>query len=160
MDGAMIIDTAVETELDALQYAMKVIAKGLKKLPRQDREDFGELWDFLWSEDASEEDIEAAKNAIVEILTRKTSRIQAIPLLSNGSQSLAKYRRIVGAKIRELRKAANLTQEQLAEKAGILQGYISRLEKDEHSPSHKTLAKIADALGVAVTELDPTCDGE
>ncbi|OHB75234.1 MAG: hypothetical protein A2W31_11590 [Planctomycetes bacterium RBG_16_64_10] len=61
----------------------------------------------------------------------------------------------VSAKIRDCRKAAGLTQQQLEEKTGLPQSHISRLENGEHSPSHATLEKIAKALNMPVTMFDP-----
>ena len=52
--------------------------------------------------------------------------------------------------IKMLREDKKLTQERLAEDAGLTRGYISRLEKGAYaddSPSIKTLRKIADGLG-------------
>lgn len=40
-----------------------------------------------------------------------------------------------------------LTQKELADKAGMKQSNISRLERGEHNPSLKFLKKIADVLG-------------
>jgi len=61
----------------------------------------------------------------------------------------------VGKKIRERREAAGLTQEQLAEKSGLPQSHISRLENARHSPSRSTLDKIASALQISLADLDP-----
>ena len=51
---------------------------------------------------------------------------------------------------------AELTQVELAEKSGIPQSHISRLESNKHSPSRATLKRIAKALKVDLSELDPT----
>jgi len=56
--------------------------------------------------------------------------------------------------IRKLREAQGLTQEGLARKAKVTQGYVSHLEKGlKKNPSLPTLKKLARALGVPVTEL-------
>ena len=47
----------------------------------------------------------------------------------------------------ELREKRLLTQVQLAEKAGVPQAQISRIERGVVSPTSATLAKIAEALG-------------
>jgi transcriptional regulator with XRE-family HTH domain len=55
----------------------------------------------------------------------------------------------LGDKIRELRKAKNLTLEQLAEQTDSSKGYIWELEnRDTRKPSAEKLMKIADKLGV------------
>lgn len=60
---------------------------------------------------------------------------------------------LLGQKIREIRKARNLTQEQLAEKIDIGTPNISYFETGKFSPSIETLEKIAKALNVEVYEL-------
>ncbi|MBQ8877696.1 MAG: helix-turn-helix transcriptional regulator [Lachnospiraceae bacterium] len=46
------------------------------------------------------------------------------------------------------RKEHNLTQKQLAEKTGITQADISRLENGESNPSLSTLKRLAEGLGM------------
>jgi transcriptional regulator with XRE-family HTH domain len=55
--------------------------------------------------------------------------------------------------LKRLRKAAGITQEQLAHKAGLSLGYTQRLEAGRHDPPVSTLRAIAKALGVPVAEL-------
>ncbi len=55
--------------------------------------------------------------------------------------------------IKLARVRAGLTQEQLAERAGITENTISGIELGRHKPRGRTLFKLADALGVDVTEL-------
>ena len=59
----------------------------------------------------------------------------------------------VGHRIRELREARSLTQEQVAEKAGINGKYFGGLERGEANLTLSTIDKIATALDVPVTEL-------
>mgnify|MGYP002799392730 CR=1 FL=1 len=61
----------------------------------------------------------------------------------------------VGGRIREKREAAGLTQEQLAERAGISGNAISRCETAENEMRISTLFKIADGLGISPDELMP-----
>ena len=53
----------------------------------------------------------------------------------------------IGEKIKRLRKANNLTQEELANRAYLTKGFISQLERDLTSPSIVTLKSILDVLG-------------
>lgn len=62
----------------------------------------------------------------------------------------------VGSKIKEIRTSRKLNQTDLAKATGLPQPHISRLENGEHSPSFKTLTKIAGALDVEVGDLDPS----
>jgi DNA-binding XRE family transcriptional regulator len=56
--------------------------------------------------------------------------------------------------IRKLREAQDMTQEQLAKKAGLSQAYLSQLEGGyKKNPSLPALRKLARALGVPVTKL-------
>lgn len=59
-------------------------------------------------------------------------------------------RKKVGDKIKELRLAQNLTQEQLAEKAGILRTTLSRIELGKYSVGVDILSKIANALNCTI----------
>jgi ribosome-binding protein aMBF1 (putative translation factor) len=51
-------------------------------------------------------------------------------------------------KIKQARLAAGLTQRQLAEKMGVKQPFIARLERPDAYPTVRTLQKIAKALGL------------
>ncbi len=64
-----------------------------------------------------------------------------------------KLYRIVGETIREKRKKAQLSQEQLAEKADLNRNYIGEIERAEKKITLETLWKIAKALGVRVRDL-------
>jgi transcriptional regulator with XRE-family HTH domain len=55
-------------------------------------------------------------------------------------------------KINELRRARNLTLDKLAILTGLTKGYLSRIENSKKSPPVSTLAKIAGALGVDITQ--------
>jgi DNA-binding XRE family transcriptional regulator len=52
---------------------------------------------------------------------------------------------IVGLKIKEARKAAGMTQEELAQKSGTSKHYISRLENNKSDIELLTLKKIVEA---------------
>lgn len=62
-------------------------------------------------------------------------------------------KKLLGQRIRELRKARNLTQEKLAEMVEIGTANISYIETGRFSPSVETLAKLSEALGVYTYEL-------
>ena len=61
--------------------------------------------------------------------------------------------KLVGSKIRDLRKAKGLSQEQLGEIAGFHFSYIGGIERAEKNISLLNLAKIADALDTEIYEL-------
>jgi transcriptional regulator with XRE-family HTH domain len=58
----------------------------------------------------------------------------------------------LGARIRELRKKAGLSQEDVADKAGLNPNYIGRVERGEINVTVDTLFKIAVSLNVGVDE--------
>ena len=53
----------------------------------------------------------------------------------------------IGLKLKELRMAKGLTQEELANRAELSKGFISQLERDLTSPSIATLVDILQCLG-------------
>jgi transcriptional regulator with XRE-family HTH domain len=57
------------------------------------------------------------------------------------------------ANLKGLRKRRDLTQEHLAQKAGISRTYLARIELGQHDPTLSVLEKLARALGVPVTKL-------
>jgi transcriptional regulator with XRE-family HTH domain len=64
---------------------------------------------------------------------------------------------LFGKRIQELRKALKLSQEELAEKAGISSQYVSNIERGKENPTLDMLFILADALKVALCEM---CDYE
>lgn len=68
----------------------------------------------------------------------------------------AKHAQWVANRIKEEREKAGMTQDQLAEKSGIPQSHVSRLETGLHSPSRKTLERISAALGKQLSDFDPS----
>lgn len=60
---------------------------------------------------------------------------------------------LVGARLRALRHASGLTLAAVAERAGLSKGFLSRLERDEVSPSVATLVTVCGILGVPVGRL-------
>jgi transcriptional regulator with XRE-family HTH domain len=60
---------------------------------------------------------------------------------------------LLGARIKELRKAKGLSQEELSEKVGIDSKHLSRIEVGKSYPSIDTLERIANALNVEIKDL-------
>ncbi|MCE1227503.1 MAG: helix-turn-helix domain-containing protein [Geobacteraceae bacterium] len=60
---------------------------------------------------------------------------------------------LLGKRIRELRKKAKLTQEQVAELLGIDQKHMSRIELGKSYPSLDRLIKISEVVGVSLPKL-------
>jgi transcriptional regulator with XRE-family HTH domain len=62
-------------------------------------------------------------------------------------------RKLVGRNAARLRKAAGLTQEQLAERSGFSQQYISKLEQGRRNPTIVSLYELANGLGASPVDL-------
>lgn len=62
-------------------------------------------------------------------------------------------RKLVGRNVQAVRHARSMTQEQLAEKSGFSQQYISELERGRRNPAIISLYELAQALGSTPAEL-------
>ena len=58
-----------------------------------------------------------------------------------------------GKKLKQLRKAKGLTQEKLAELAGVHEKHISKLELGTYKPSFATLSKVLKALDLEIDKV-------
>lgn len=58
-----------------------------------------------------------------------------------------------GARLRQLRKAAKLSQEKVALKSGIDRSYLGGIERGENNVSLINIQRIAEALEVEAAEL-------
>lgn len=59
----------------------------------------------------------------------------------------------LGREIRRRRRAIELSQEELAERAELHRNYIGYLERGERNPSFTTVVRLARTLGVTAAEL-------
>jgi len=60
---------------------------------------------------------------------------------------------LLGRRIRSLRTARNLTQQELGEKADINYKFLGEIERGQQNPSFQVLIKIAAGLNVELPEL-------
>ncbi|HPJ81975.1 MAG TPA: helix-turn-helix transcriptional regulator [Saccharofermentans sp.] len=58
-----------------------------------------------------------------------------------------------GLRVKELRHSLGISQEELAEKAGVHRTYIGMIERGEKNITLKSLSKIAVALGINTSYL-------
>jgi len=61
---------------------------------------------------------------------------------------IAREAKLVGTRIRQLRKRARLSTQSLAQRAGYTSAFMSQIEKGERQPSFETIVRLAKALGV------------
>ena len=62
-------------------------------------------------------------------------------------------KKFFGRRIQEIRKQKKLSQEQVAEKAGISSNYLSRIECGKENPTLDMLIKLGNALKVEMWEM-------
>lgn len=66
-----------------------------------------------------------------------------------------KTRERIGLRIMLLRKQAGLTQEELAERAGLQRTHVGRIEAGKYAVTLETIQAIAEALEMTVDIVDP-----
>ncbi|WP_338062605.1 helix-turn-helix transcriptional regulator [Bradyrhizobium elkanii] len=59
-----------------------------------------------------------------------------------------KLRRLVAKNLRYLRQEGGLSQEELADRAGLNRNYIGMIEREENAPTVDALEQISAALGI------------
>nr|WP_120010908.1 helix-turn-helix transcriptional regulator [Pseudoroseomonas vastitatis] len=69
-------------------------------------------------------------------------------------------RRLVGRNFARLRREKGLTQEQVEERSGLSQQYLSGLERGQRNPTVVTLFEVAQALGATPVDLIQPDDAE
>ena len=99
-----------------------------------------------------------AARATLELKSGVSCQLKADALRSasgttNGSADIAIDGEKLGARLKELRLAAGLTQAELARRTGIHRPNIARVEAGRHTPSLETLSRIASAIGVSTTHV-------
>lgn len=138
----------------AVTMAVGIVIERIRFLSKEDRDDLFDLVKEL-STVKSEEDLECITDAMGEILEKKPISVMAVAHDSS-TDGMENWLSFVSKRIKEARIAAGMTQDELAEKTGLPQSHICRLERGAHSPSHKTLERLANALGVPLSQLDPS----
>jgi len=147
----------VNIQQAALTMAISVLVERIRTLPEEDRKDLFELSNALFAAE-TDEDRESAAQAMTEILEQAPIRVSRPADLGEPGPGLRKWMGFVGDRIREARRQAGLTQKELAQQSGLRQSHLSRLERRRHSPSFVTVEKIAQALGIPVSQLDPSAE--
>ena len=69
-------------------------------------------------------------------------------------------RRALANAVREVRTRERMSQEAVAEAAGLGRGFLSELESGRRRVSFEAVIAIADALGVTLAELGERIDAE
>ena len=66
---------------------------------------------------------------------------------------MADLLKLVGARIRALRKDKGWSQERLAELAELNASYVGKIERGEKNVTFKSLEKVSASLGITIEEL-------
>jgi len=61
--------------------------------------------------------------------------------------------KVLGLRIRDLRRAQSLSQEAFADKCGVHRTFMGTLERGESNLSFSNLLKVASTLGISMAEL-------
>ena len=70
-----------------------------------------------------------------------------------GPSNRMKLRRTVARNLRRLRQKRGLSQEDLADRAGLNRNYVGMIEREENAPTVDALEQIAKALDINAVEL-------
>lgn len=138
----------------AAALAIVVLQERVSRLCKEDKDDLYELLPLLFTDDPEEK--ASAFKAVKEIFDQSPGKVSGALAPVTPGQFLQTWIEYVSQRILEARTSAGMTQVQLAEKSGLLQGHISRLEKGQYSPTAKTLEKIAKATGKELSYFDPS----
>jgi transcriptional regulator with XRE-family HTH domain len=76
-------------------------------------------------------------------------------LRDDGEAPLEKVLILFGQRLREVRLEKKVSQEKLAELAGLHRTYVSSVERGQRNISLLNIAKLASALGVPLPKLMP-----
>ena len=142
---------------EAITMALAILVDRIRGLPKEDRNDLFELAKELPAA-ADDDELASIVVAMREILEQTPIAVRAMDQTATEGpgERLSKWLTFVSGRIKSLRKSKGFTQEELAQRTGLPQSHISKLENGKHSPSAMTLEKIARALGVPTAELDPS----
>ena len=147
---------SMSIERASVSMAVGIVMDRVSRLDEHDQNDLFRLAKALPMAKTQSEQ-EALYGAMLEILEQDGGRVIAIPEPSvDTGQKLAKWKRHVADRVKQLRTAAKLTQADLARKADLPQSHVSRIEQAHLAPSSKTIDKLAAALGVQPGEIDPS----
>lgn len=138
-------------EVKSVILAFSVLIDRISSLSKADRNDLFSLVQALQGE-SDKEEIKNIVKAMEEILAQFPLSTEKLTFPSSGQLkgNRKAWAEHIGKKIRILRENAGLTQIELAQKSGLPQSHISRIENAEYSPTNFTLERIAKALNCSV----------
>lgn len=122
--------------------------------PLAQDDDGSDVISISLAEDAQSADLELAGGRTLQLSAREVaSQGRNRQANGGGGNGVPIDGARLGARLRELRLAAGLTQAELARRTGIHRPNIARVEAGRHTPSLETLARLATAIGVPTTRV-------
>lgn len=122
----------------------------LHRRPIDGSDDGSDIVSISIDSSASRATLQLKSGAVCQLVVPATHSASDI---TDGHGDIAIDGERLGARLRELRLAAGLTQAELARRTGIHRPNIARVEAGRHTPSLETLARIANAIGVSTTHV-------
>jgi hypothetical protein len=123
----------------------------------EDQKDMDCLLELLWK---SQSDRETLK--IVEVMRELNARepivLLGVEVDEEGQAGLQKWMNYIAERVRSFRRAANLSQKELAVRSKLPLDVIKRIEYAELSANHIVLTKLSNGLNIEYRDLDPTAD--
>lgn len=154
MTHQVILPPARNLSDSTLALVIAVMREKFGRLSKADRDDLFELLPAIVMGDDDEQS--SAIMTANEILSALPATVHSLDLTDESTSTIGNWLAFFSKKLKEARAESGLTQQQLAEKAGIPQSHVSRLENGQHSPSAKTIEKLATALAKPVSYFDPS----
>ncbi len=139
---------------ELIAMALMVVMERICRLPSEDRDELFVLCQEIPKAESAAE-LDEIREVMIEILDRRPGTVEVLRLNDQPApEKLERWKHYVGGRVKELREAAGLTQEELSKRTGLPQSHISRIETAKHSPSRLTIEKIAKALRKTVADFD------
>ena len=110
----------------------------------------------IYKDSACEKEQAEIVEVLAEILFGDTSLKIAKLEDTKGNEKLERHRKYVGEQVRKYRRENGLSQDQLATSSGLPQSHISRIETGKHVSTFYTIEKLANALNVKMSQIDPS----
>ena len=142
-----------------IEFSLGVLIHRLSTLPKEDCDDLY-LLVRQFSSTSTEEEVESIRQAMLEILDQKDGRVENFDFQTSLDSVNVRWKDFISEKVKTIRVGMGLTQSELAARSGIPQSHVSRIENGVHSPSRKTLEKLAAALEVPLSHFDPSNETE
>lgn len=142
----------VSPRADALLAILGDGRTALLPRPVSPEDDGSEVASIQLGDDATSATLTLQSGAEIHLSAANVSPVsKSVAPPTNGHTSIDGAK--LGARLRELRLAAGLTQAELARRTGIHRPNIARVEAGRHTPSLETLARLAAAIGVPTTHV-------